>query len=389
MKCLKEYLTGRQVQELLLIIFRYLIREVLTTMTAVSLVLLLIILGGRFIDLFEDIAEGSLSLDFLWSLLLLQLPSVLELILPLAFFLAVMLAYGRLYQENEMGVLLACGFSPRKLLWFTLCAGLFVAAIVGSFSLWLTPQSEARAYAIFEDQKKRMDFSTIKSGRFQKFSGGQVVYSEALVEDNTRMQGVFLARELKDSSGRTRTAVFRAEQGYQYLDPDTGSRFLVLENGARSEGQAGWGDFNFLSFERYAVRLAEKDSGRHNVKVRQLPTAQIWGSDNPAHQAGVQWRISLPLMVIVVTLMAVPLSYVRPRQGRFAKLFPAVFLHIFYLSGLISVQGMIEKGKLDPAIGMWSVHLVFVLIAIALLWNDYLFSKGGKSGKVRSTERAA
>lgn len=364
-----------------MIIFRYLIREVLTTMSAVSLVLLLIILGGRFIKLFEDIAEGSLSLDFLWSLLLLQLPSVLELILPLAFFLAVMLAYGRLYQENEMGVLLACGFSPRKLLLYTLCVGFFVAGIVGSFSLWLTPQSEARAFSIFQDQKKRMDFSTIKSGRFQKFSGGQVVYSEELTEENTRMKGVFLSREIKGDDGQVRTAVFRADQGYQYLDPDTGSRFLVLENGARSEGQAGFGDFNFLTFERYAVRLAEKDPARHSVKVRQLPTSQIWNSDNPAHQAGVQWRLSLPLMVIVVTLLAVPLSYVRPRQGRFAKLFPAVFLHIFYLSGLISVQGMIEKGRLDPAIGMWSVHLVFIAIALALLSKDYLFSRGGKRSK--------
>ena len=358
-----------------MIIFRYLIREVLETMTAVTLVLLLIILGGRFIDLFEDIAEGSLSLDFLWSLLLLQLPSVLELILPLGFFLAVMLAYGRLYQENEMGVLLACGFTPTRLLVYTLCCGLFVASIVGSFSLWLTPYSEAKAAAIFEDQKRRMDFSTIKAGRFQKFSGRQVVYSENLAEQNTQMRGVFLAQEIKGDKGENRTAVFRAELGYQYLDEKTGSRFLVLENGARTEGQAGHKDFNMLGFERYAVRLAEKSSGHRSVKVRQLPTSKIWGSSKPAHIAGVQWRISLPLMVIIVTLIAVPLSYVRPRQGRFAKLFPAVFLHIFYLSALISVQGMLEKGRLDPAIGMWAVHLVFFLIAIGLLMKEHVLSR--------------
>ena len=365
-----------------MIIFRYLLREVLQTMTAVTLVLLLIILGGRFIKLFEDIAEGSLSLDFLWSLLVLQLPSVLELILPLGFFLAIMLAYGRLYQENEMGVLMACGFTPTKLLLYTLCAGALVATIVGSFSLWLTPNSEAKAAAIFEEQKRKVDFSAIKPGRFQKFSGGQVVYTEELTDQNTRMRGVFLSQELdgdrrEKSDGRT--AVFRAEQGYQYLDEETGSRFLVLENGARTEGQVGQKDFNVLTFERYAVRLAESNQGRKRIKVRQLPTSQIWSSDNPQHIAGVQWRLSLPLMVIIVTLMAVPLSYVRPRQGRFAKLFPAVFLHIFYLSGLISVQGMIEKGRLDPAIGMWSVHLVFFLIAMLLIFKDTLFNKPSSS----------
>ena len=155
-----------------MILFRYLIREVLLTLTAVSVVLLLIILGGRFIRLFQDVAAGSLSLEFLWTLLLLQFPYVLQLILPLGFFLAVMLTYGRLYQENEIGVLLACGFSPNRLLAYTLIAGLFVAALVAMFSLWLTPLSESQSARILEEQKQRVDFSTIQPGRFQKFSGG-------------------------------------------------------------------------------------------------------------------------------------------------------------------------------------------------------------------------
>lgn len=353
-----------------MILFRYLVREVLLTLAAVSVVLLLIILGSRFIGLFRDVAEGSLSLDFLWTLLLLQFPSVLELILPLGFFLAVMLTYGRLYQENEIGVLLACGFSPNRLLVYTLITGAFVAVVVASFSLYLTPMSESKIAAILQEQKQRVDFSTIKPGRFQSFSGGQVVYTEALTDANTRMQNVFLSQQLKSSDGQGRTAVFKAESGYQYLDEKTGSRYLVLENGARTEGRAGAGDFSLLTFERYAVRMSEKKESTAALKVRQLPTATIWGSEQPAHQAAVQWRFSLPLMVIVVTLIAVPLSYVRPRQGRFAKLFPAVFLHIFYLSGLISVQGMIEKGQLDPALGLWVVHGLFIAIAAYLLLKE-------------------
>lgn len=355
-----------------MILFRYLVREVLLTLAAVSAVLLLIILGGRFIGLFQDVAEGSLSLDFLWTLLLLQFPSVLELILPLGFFLSVMLTYGRLYQENEIGVLMACGFSPNRLLAYTLFTGLLVASVVASFSLWLTPWSESRVAQILEEQKQRVDFSTIKPGRFQEFSGGQVVYTEDLTDSNTRMHNVFLSQQVKGENGEKRTAIFNAERGYQYLDETTGSRYLVLENGARTEGRAGAGDFSLLTFERYAVRMSEKEAATVSYKVRQLPTIEVWGSAKPAHQAAVQWRFSLPLMVIVVTLIAVPLSYVRPRQGRFAKLFPAIFLHIFYLSALISVQGMIEKGKLDPAIGLWVVHGVFLLIAVFLLFKEPL-----------------
>lgn len=365
-----------------MILFRYLVREVLQTLAAVSAVLLLIILGGRFIGLFQDVAEGSLALDFLWTLLVLQFPSVLELILPLGFFLSVMLTYGRLYQENEIGVLLACGFSPNRLLGYTLIAGIFVAAIVGSLSLWLTPLSESRVARILEEQKQRVDFSTIQPGRFQSFSGGQVVYTEDLTDSNTRMHNVFLSQQLKSSSGEVTSAVFKAELGYQYLDENTGSRYLVLENGSRTEGRAGSGDFTVMTFERYAVRMSEKVAPKVSYKVRQLPTTTVWGGDNPAYQAATQWRLSLPLMVIVVTLIAVPLSYVRPRQGRFAKLFPAVFLHIFYLSALISVQGMIEKGKLNPAIGLWAVHAIFLAIAGYLLLKEPL-KNALKSGPVK------
>ncbi|WP_417595403.1 LPS export ABC transporter permease LptF [Oceanospirillum sp.] len=367
-----------------MILFRYLVREVLLTLTAVSAVLLLIILGGRFIGLFQDVAEGSLSLDFLWTLLLLQFPSVLELILPLGFFLSVMLTYGRLYQENEMGVLMACGFSPNRLLSYTLMTGLLVASVVASFSLWLTPWSESRVAQILEEQKQRVDFSTIKPGRFQEFSGGQVVYTEELTDSNTRMHTVFLSQEVTDDDGQKRTAVFKAEQGYQYLDATTGSRYLVLENGSRTEGRAGLGDFSLLTFERYAVRMSERKATTISYKVRQMPTSAVWNSDKIEHQAAFQWRISLPLMVIVVTMIAVPLSYVRPRQGRFAKLFPAIFLHIFYLSGLISVQGMIEKGKLDPAVGLWVVHGVFLMIAAYLLLKEpvaNMFKSSGLRGQ--------
>ncbi|WP_176330046.1 LPS export ABC transporter permease LptF [Oceanospirillum sanctuarii] len=357
-----------------MILFRYLVREVLLTLTAVSAVLLLIILGGRFIGLFQDVAEGSLSLDFLWTLLLLQFPSVLELILPLGFFLSVMLTYGRLYQENEIGVLLACGFSPNRLLAYTLITGLFVAAIVASFSLWLTPLSESKTAQILDEQKQRVDFSTIQPGRFQSFSGGQVVYTEDLKDSNTKMHNVFLSQQIKGEDGKVRTAVFKAELGYQYLDEKTGSRYLVLEDGARTEGRAGQRDFSILTFERYAVRMSEKKKSAASLKVRQLPSTVVFSSDNPAHQAATQWRLSLPIMVLVVTLIAVPLSYVRPRQGRFAKLFPAVFLHIFYLSALISVQGMIEKGRLDPSVGLWSVHAVFLSIAVYLLFKEPLIN---------------
>ena len=122
-----------------MIIFRYLTREILTTMAAVAGVLLLVIMGNRFISYFTDVAQGDFPARLLGTLMLYQLPNFMQLLLPLAFFLAILLAYGQLYLNSEITVLAACGVSPRKLLHVALWPAAVVALLVGVCSLWLTP----------------------------------------------------------------------------------------------------------------------------------------------------------------------------------------------------------------------------------------------------------
>lgn len=79
----------------LLIIFRALARDLVATTTAVASVLLLVIISGRFIRLLADAAAGRIDASVLLPVIGYRLPGFLELILPLAFFLGVLLAYGR------------------------------------------------------------------------------------------------------------------------------------------------------------------------------------------------------------------------------------------------------------------------------------------------------
>ena len=99
-----------------------------------------------------------------------------------------------------------------------------------------------------------------------------------------------------------------------------------------------------------------------------IPTTELLGSKELRSIAELQWRISLPLLVFIVTLMAVPLSRVNPRQGRFLKLLPAILLYMAYLTILISARGSLEKGKLSPTLGLWWVHGIFLVIGLGLLY---------------------
>jgi lipopolysaccharide export system permease protein len=80
----------------------------------------------------------------------------------------------------------------------------------------------------------------------------------------------------------------------------------------------------------------------------------------------------LPLLVFIVTLMAVPLSRVNPRQGRFLKLLPAILLYMAYLTMLIAARGALEKGKIPVALGLWWVHAIFLIIGLGLLYWEPL-----------------
>ncbi len=349
-----------------MIIFRYLTREILLTMAAVTGVLLLVIMGSRFIRYFADAAEGDIPASILGTLMLFHLPGFLELILPLAFFLGVLLAYGQLYLNSEITVLVACGTSPNRLLQVSLLPATLVALMVGLCSLWLTPAGALHNALMLEDQRSRVDFSALAPGRFQEFGSGRTAYMEGVSDDGSEMRGVFISERQRRGDGTPEAAVTRAEGGYQTVDPETGSRFLVLADGARYSVDPGRHEAERLSFDIYAVRLSQAEDRRDFDSPEYATTAALFGDDSPRAQAQLQWRLGLPLMVFVLTLLAMPLSRVNPRQGRFAKLLPAIFLHVTYLSLLLAALDAIGRGSLSPAVGMWPIHAAFLALGLVM-----------------------
>lgn len=342
-----------------MIIFRYLARELGSSLFAVTIVLLMILLSGRLIRQLASAAAGEVSLEIVFYTLMLRLPYFLEMILPLALFIAILLAYGRFYADNEMAVLTATGFSERRLLAYTAVPAGALMLTVGLFSLVLSPWGAAKMEALYQKQASLTEFELLVPGRFQSMKkGSRVTYAESLSEDKTEMNKVFI------TDGHS---LIVAERGTQYISDDTGSRFLELHQGKRYDWTPGSLSFQALEFERYGVKIADELAERRKLRKEAVPTMDLIGSDNPKHQAQLQWRISVILMVPIVTLLAVPLSRVQPRQGRFARLFPAIVLFMVYISLLIAMTGMIEKGRLAPEIGLWSLHLVYLAIALGLL----------------------
>ncbi|GHB22204.1 LPS export ABC transporter permease LptF [Salinicola rhizosphaerae] len=359
-----------------MIVFRYLTREILLTMSAVAGVLLLVIMGSRFIRYFTDAAQGELPLSALGTLMLYHMPSFLELVLPLSFFLAILLAYGQLYLNSEITVLVACGMSPNRLLRVTLLPAALIAILVGVCSLWLTPAGAANTERLIDEQQSQLDFSLLTPGRFQDFGSGRTAFTQSLNDDRSRMENVFISEQPTSDNGRTQQVITRAKGGYQTVDEETGSRFLVLTDGERYSVDPGSPVAEKLSFGSYAVRLAVDDTGEIDDDSELMSTPALIEQGDDDAMAQLQWRISMPLMIPILTLLALPLSRVNPRQGRFAKLLPALFLHISYLSLLLAAQDAISRGSLPASVGMWPIHVVYLLLGLILLRRDQ--TRGGR-----------
>lgn len=356
-----------------MIVFRYLSREILLTLSAVSAVLLVIIMSGRFIKYLTQAAQGLLDPGVLFMIMGYRLPGFLQLILPLGLFLGILLAYGRLYLDSEMTVLSATGMSQRRLTLYTLFPAALVALLVAWLSLGLAPRGLSEVAQIFNEQDALTEFDTLMPGRFQTMKNGtRVTYTKALSEDGRQLSDIFISEKRLSSSGEERDiAVLVAESGRQEIRPD-GSRYLILKDGYRYDGEPGEPGYRAIRYDTYGVLLPKPQVSTELSEREAIPTAELFGSDNPRYRSELQWRLSIPLLVFVVTLLAVPLSQVNPRQGRFLKLLPAILLYMTYLGLLVAARSALDKERMPFAVGLWGVHGVFLLIGLGLLYWDPL-----------------
>jgi len=343
-----------------MIISRYLTRQILQVTAATTLILLAVIVLGRFLKYLAQASQGEIDPGVLLFLMLYRIPEFIQLILPLALLLSILLAYGRMYADNEMTVLSACGLSTRRLLGITLVSASIVAVTVGVFSFKVTPWGLVNTANLLEAQKELNEFDVMVPGLFQNISrGARTTYTENIEDEE--MQNVFMH---ESATGRVTVADIAVPV------EDEEGRMVMFYNGSVSEKEMEGEGFMLTSFGEMGVRIPDREiSIDITVEEKAMPTMLLWQTGQAVHLAELQWRISLVLLIPVLTLMAVPLSRVSPRQGRFAKLVPAVFLYILYFGLLLVSRDLTAAGEFPPVLGVWWVHMIFLFLGWVLFTN--------------------
>ncbi|MFT4887602.1 MAG: lipopolysaccharide export system permease protein [Pseudohongiellaceae bacterium] len=355
-----------------MIIFRYLAKQVLQIMAAVSLILMVVALTSRFIQYLAQAVAGELASDVLLLLMLYRLPDFLLVIVPLALFLGILLAYGRMYADNEMVVLLGSGISQLKLLLLTQGAAALVIVVMSFVSLSLAPWGVRNTEQLKLNQAQLTEIDLIVAGQFQSFADGQrVTYAERLSArgEVRRLENVFVAAgggaDTEPGSGSAPRIVI-AESAIPEIDPESGARFMRLENVLQYEGRPGQRDFSVGQFDVQSILLPDAAEFEEFVEEAALRTTELFGSNSLERQAELQWRFSIILLIPIITLIAVPMSKVNPRQGRYSKLIPAALLYAVYFFLLQFSRDGVAEGEINPTLGLWWVHALFIILGVII-----------------------
>ena len=397
-----------------MILRRYMTNQVASTTALVLGFLVVMMLGGRLIRYFGIAAEGNLDISLLFSIIGYNLPYFLELILPLAFFIGLMLVFGRLYVDQEMAVINASGVSRGKLA--RLMTPLILALFVGEAALSVVakPWGVRSSETIWQQQALTSAFDLIRPNEFIS-SGNYHLYVGSLSDDKKQLQNVVLiqtketpkdeapissddaelARQLAstempqaltatiDNSNQaiTKDTITLAKRAEQVDNGASGVTQLDLFQGRRYEVGAGSLKYNQIGFDRYRITLTESSKEivtEDNIETQafiplwQAATGSASVNSTSAMQAAqgeLGYRFALPWLMIIAPMLAVPLSQVRPRQGRWLRLFPSVLLFVSCALGIISLKNAVSQGSISVWGYAWLV-LGFMALALYMNWSS-------------------
>ncbi len=364
-------------------VFRYIFKETLKTQLAVLFILLLIFSSQQFIKILAQAASGNIPTQLIVTLLSLNLPYMALLLFPLSLFFGVLFTHGRLYAESEMTVLRAVGMGPRSVLGITLVLALITMLLATLNTMWLAPWAREAEYQLLDRARSDPTLTALVGGRFLNVDSGRLVaYVDELEEEGTGLQRVFLLQQPRDGQVPT---ILVADSGQLSVD-ENGLQWLTLKNGRRYSGPMPGQEFKVSQFEEFSAWLQQRREVIASTRKESATSVgELFHSKEIKQIAEWQWRVSLPLSILVLTLIVVPMAVVNPRQGRYAKLLPAILLYLSYFLLLSAGRSALERGTLPVFPGLYAVPVLYMLLFALPLnlaetrwWNGWrLRIKGG------------
>lgn len=352
------------------ILFRYVLRQVVTSTLVVGLVLLVVLATYQLAFVLGRAADGQVTGGMVPELALLSLRSSLPVVLPFALLVGIVLSLGRLYHDNEIAAAQACGM-PTALLVAAAGVVTLAATILAAWSAFIDgPRAAGRIVELRTTALRSAAVRQLLPGTFRSLGQGITLYFGA-AGANGALQDVFVQRDLPGKDARLQVLLARSAR--QQLAPAGDAWLLELDAGRSYEGRPGAADWRITSFARQLLKIPLPQARLTGPpRIGGLSNHELLASGQPRQMAELHWRLAWVLDVIVLGLAAVPLARLAPRQGRYVRLPWAVLLFAVYAGLLTAGRTMLGRGEVPQFAGLWWAHGAAVAACWGLLRTRWL-----------------
>lgn len=366
---------------------RALVRELVSTASAIFIALLTIVLTIGLVRVLGQAAAGQIDNGAVLALITFAALNNLPVLLQLTTFVTILLTMTRSYRDSEMVVWQSSGLGLTRWLKPVLTFVVWVAVAVAVTALFVAPWANRQASEFKARFEQRTEVSRVAPGQFRESSdGSRVFFVEGFDPSTASVQNVFV-----DTIRDGHVSVIMSRTGAVEKQAN-GDEFMVMNNGRRYEGTPAKPDYKVMEFERYGVRIESRApdfSNDDSAKIRN--TADLLVDPSPRAKGELVWRFGLVLSVVALAVLAIPLSFVNARAGRSANLLIALLVYFAYNNCMNIVQSSTARGRLPFGVAWWVVHVVVCLLALAMLaWRNRVpQSLRGRLRARRDAKRAA
>ena len=356
-------------------IARYIRRNLVTLFFAIFFIIGLFVFGNRIVLTVQESFEQGIPFQELIPLISFNMIRDVTLIITLSFFLAIILSISQLYKNSEAIVMNSMGLSDKHFVVFIQPTVLLTFIIITFLTIYAVPWAKQQKNIVEEETKNASEFSFITKGEFEEFKQGDIVFyaSESKTLDTLGEQN--LEEIFIYSTNEEKPMIVLASEARKYIDPRTNSTYLRLKDGIRYQGIPSDENISILNFELYDLEIISGELQKSlaiYTKIEGKSTVDLIKEGGSYANAELQWRLSQPITVLILSFFGIFLGKTSPRGGKGVNLLIGIIVFMLYNNGLLVAKRAIELGQINLLTGFLGVHLLVLMLLILL----YQFRNG-------------
>ena len=350
-------------------IAKYIRHNLVTLFFAIIFIIGLVVFGNQFVMMVQESVERGIPLQELMPLVSFKMIRDVSLILSLSLFLAIILTISQLYKNSEAVVMNSLGLSDKHFIVFIQPLVLLSFVIIFFLTIYAVPWAMQQKNIMEEETKNASEFSFITAGEFEVFKQGKIVFYASESKPLDTIEGQNMEEIFIYAFDNEKPVIVLASEAKKYIDSESKSIYLRLKDGVRYQGIPGNENINILNFDWYDLEIVSGELQKSIViytKIEGKSTLDLVKEGGRYANAELQWRLSQPITVLILSVIGVFLGKTLPRGGKGVNLLIGIIVFMLYYNGLLIAKNAIELGQMDPIIGLWGVHLLMVLLLLLL-----------------------